>query len=269
MKTKRLIAIFLFLISGFTFAQENFQDQLILHSGGIIKCEIREIGDDEIKYAQEGFRSNVLMGIDKNKVLKIVFADGREMVISNSMTQSSEYEFQHKNVFKFNFLLPASGAYAFSYERSIQPGQSFETEFGIISNGDAEENNMEATGFFLKAGFKFIRDPDFYLKGMRYAHILKGSYIKPELAIASFSYDHNTTFWGSESVNAKGTTTKLAVLLNVGKQVVYSNRFAVDFFCSVGYLFGGGEEDIRYFAFTGGDSNALTFSGGIRLGFLF
>ncbi|MFY9151547.1 MAG: hypothetical protein WAO52_06025 [Prolixibacteraceae bacterium] len=269
MKTKRLIAIFLFLISGILFAQEKYLDQLILLSGASIKCEVREIGDDEIKYAQEGFRSNVLMGIDKNKVLKIVFADGREMIISNSMTQSPDYDLQHRNVLKFNFLSPAAGAYAVSFERSIKPGQSFETELGIISNGDADENNMEATGFFLKAGFKFIRDPDFYLKGMRYAHILKGSYIKPELAIASFSYDHNTTFWGSESVNVKGTTTKLAVLLNAGKQVVYSNKFAVDFFCSVGYLFGGGEKDIRYFAFTGSDSNALTFSGGIRLGFLF
>lgn len=269
MKTKLLFIFCLFLISGFVFAQENFQDQLILHSGGTIKCEVREIGDDEIKYAQEGFRSNVLMGIDKNKVDRIVFADGREMIISNSMTQSSEYEFQHKNVFKFNFLLPASGAYAFGYERSIQPGQSFETEFGIISNGDTEHNNMEATGFFLKGGFKFIRDPDFYLKGMRYAHILKGSYIKPELAIASFSYDHNTTLWGSQSVNAQGTTTKLAILLNAGKQIVYNNRFAVDFFVSVGYLLGGAEEDIRYFAFTGSGSSSLTFSGGIRLGLLF
>lgn len=190
------------------------------------------------------------------------------MAISDSMTQSQDYNLQHKNAIKVNFLLPAAGAWAFSYERSLKPGQSFEVELGIISTGSQDQYEMDASGFFLKTGFKFIRDPDFYLKGMRYAHILKGGYIKPELAFATFDYSNNTTIWGGQSSNESGTTAKLAVLLNIGKQYVFNNWFAIDIYSGIGYILGGGDEDLRYFAFTGAASG-LTFSGGIRVGVLF
>jgi len=269
MKTKLQLTLTLLFLSSLLLAQTKYADKLILRNGEVIECEVREIGDDEIKYAQEGLRDNVLIGIDKNKVESIIFADGRELKMKDSMTQSEDYNLQRKNALKFNFILPAVGAYAFSYERSIKPGQSFETELGIISWGGGDAYEMDATGFFLKAGYKFIRDPDFYLKGMRYAHILKGSYVKPELAFSTFSYDHNTTFWGGQSENASGNTSKLAILLNMGKQVVFNNWFAVDIFTAVGYILGGSDEDIRYFAFTGSGNGSFTFSGGIRVGFLF
>lgn len=73
MKTKQCLVLFLLFLSSSLLAQTKYEDKLILRTGDTIRCEVREIGDDEIKYAQEGLRVNVLMGIDKNKVAKIFF----------------------------------------------------------------------------------------------------------------------------------------------------------------------------------------------------
>lgn len=271
MKTKLHITLILLFLTSLLNAQPKFADKLIKRDGTIINCEIREIGDDEIKYSQEGLRSDILIGIDKNKVASIIFADGREMKFEDSMIHGEDYSLQRKNAFKFNFILPVSGAYAFSYERSLKPGRSFETEIGIISSGGNEEMNMEASGLFLKAGYKFIRDPDFYLKGMRYAHILKGSYLKPELVFVTFTYDNRNVSaqLAGSSANTSGSITELAFLLNAGKQTVYNNRFVVDWFIGGGYSLGGKDDaDIRSFAYTGGGGSSFVLTGGVRVGLL-
>ncbi|MDZ7613836.1 MAG: hypothetical protein U5K51_09125 [Flavobacteriaceae bacterium] len=60
--------------------------------------------------------------------------------------------------------------------------------YNIWSRG-SDDPQIDASGVFFKFGYKLIRTPDYYLKGMKYAHILKGSYIKPEIALSSFSYE--------------------------------------------------------------------------------
>ncbi|HAQ19273.1 MAG TPA: hypothetical protein DCR40_08590 [Prolixibacteraceae bacterium] len=270
MKAKLQITLILSLMASLLFGQQKFADKLILRDGTIINCEVREIGDDEIKYSVEGIRSDILIGIDKNKVATILFADGREMTIKDSMNNSEEYNKQRKNAIKVNVFLPVSGAFELGYERSLKPGRSFESSIGIIYSGNNQETSMDASGIFLKAGYKFIKDPDFYLKGMRYAHILKGSYIKPELAFATFSYDKsNLSSQLSTPEKPSGSVTKLAVLLNVGKQVVFDNRFVFDWFIGAGYVLGGGVESFRYFAFTGTGGSSFTMSGGVKIGLLF
>lgn len=273
MKSKLPITLVLLFTTSLLFAQPKFADKLIRRDSTIINCEVREIGDDEIKYSQEGLRSDILIGIDKNKVARIIFADGRVMKMVDSMSNSEDYRLQRKNALKVNAFLPVSGAFEIGYERSLKPGRSFESSVGIIYGGNDPEVNMDASGIFIKAGYKFIKDPDFYLKGMRYAHILKGSYIKPELALSTFSYD-KTKFDPSNLLTSipekpSGSVTKLAVLLNVGKQVVYSNRLVFDWFIGAGYVLGGGVESLRYFAFTGTGGSSFTMSGGVRVGLLF
>lgn len=271
MKSKLPITLILLFTTSLLFAQPKFADKLIRRDSTIINCEVREIGDDEIKYSQEGLRSDILIGIDKNKVASIIFADGREMKFEDSMIPNEDYSLQRKNAFKFNFILPVSGAYAFSYERSLKPGRSFEIEIGIISSGESEEMSMKANGQFIKIGYKLIRSPDYYLKGMKYAHILKGSYIKPELALSAFTYDKTlvSAQLSDNSGTTRGSVAKLAILLNTGKQVVYSNRYVFDWFIGAGYVLGDMEESLRYFAFSGGAGNSFVMTGGVRVGLLF
>ncbi len=270
---KKLTGLLLFLIFALNLvcAQEKFDDQLIKRDGTVIKCKIKEIGDDEIKFNQEGINSNVLIGIDKSKVSKIIFSDGKEYLIDNKMSIYEDLENQHKNNLKFNLFMPITGGYALTYERSLKPARSIEAEIGLIAKGENNEMGMpEAHGLFLKAGYKMMRSPDYYIRGMKYAHILKGGYVKPEIAITSFSYDKHWDANNFGTGEESGSTTKVALMVNVGKQVIYTNAFAIDFFVGAGYGFGKLDPDLHYYAFVG-TSGDVTFvmSGGVRIGFLF
>ena len=91
-----LIAVFNLIIS-FGFAQ----DRIIKTNKDTIQCQIKEIGDDEIKYIQKEFRADLIFGIDKNNVSRIIFSDGKELTFKNSMYDKSQYTGQHKNALKF------------------------------------------------------------------------------------------------------------------------------------------------------------------------
>ncbi|MFD1316939.1 hypothetical protein [Namhaeicola litoreus] len=257
----------LFLVITFVhlhiFAQEKITDTIMLRNGKIILGKVKEIADEEIKYAQDGLREDITIGIDKAKVDKIIFADGREYDIDNSMSVYEDLSTQRKNILKFNLFLPIAGAVEFGYERSLKPGNSLEGNIGFIYGNNSTD--QDASGVFLKVGYKFIRSPDFYLKGMKYAHILKGSYIKPEIAFTSFSYDIKNYGYGNNS----GSTTNFAGLINFGKQVVYNNRISIDYYLGVGYATGDLDEADYYYAFLGGATSSFVMTGGIRVGYLF
>lgn len=267
-----ILTVFILLISTVLFAQDKFGDQLIKHNGEIIVCQVREIGDDEIKYAMEGFRSDLVFGIDKNMVERILFSDGRELKLSDSMFGKENYNQQRKNAIKFHFFSPLTGATAFSYERSLRPGSSMEAGLGIIGLGE-DLYGLKASGIYVNVGYKFIKNPDFYMKGMKYAHVLKGSYFKPELAFSSYSFTDQTYSWDDNpSVNTEKSTMVFAFILNIGKQWVFANRFLVDWYVGGGYGFGKKDESEHstHFAFTGGDDNsALVLNSGFRVGILY
>ncbi len=266
-----IATLFLFFIAiSVINAQVEYKDKIIKRDGTVIHCKVKEINDDEIKYLEEGIGIDVIIGIDKSKVDKIIFADGKEYLIDNKMSTYEDLSTQRKNALKFNLFMPITGGYALTYERSLKPARSFETEIGLIAKGENNEMGMpEAHGVFVKAGYKMMRSPDFYIRGMKYAHILKGSYVKPEIIITSFSYDkhQNASYYDAKN---SGSTTKVALMVNVGKQVIYTNAFAIDFFIGAGYAFGKLDPDLHYYAFLG-TSGDVTFvmSGGVRVGFLF
>ncbi|HAH22300.1 MAG TPA: hypothetical protein DCL77_00770 [Prolixibacteraceae bacterium] len=265
--------VFILFIATVLFAQDKFGDKLIQRDGKVIVCQVREIGDDEIKYVQEGYRSDLVFGIDKNKVEKIVFSDGREMKLSDSMYGKENYTLQRKNALKFHFFSPIYNATAFTYERSLKPGSSIEVGVGIIGLGK-DLNNDDASGVYFNVGYKFIKDPDFYLKGMRYAHVLKGAYFKPEIAFSTYHYfnDYNT-YQGYNTYGRNRERVMMgAFILNVGKQWVFTNRFLVDWYVGAGYGFGKNDADYRstHFAFTGAtDDMPLVFNSGFSIGFLY
>lgn len=270
MKNKLRLTVFLLLLSTVIFAQEKFDDRLIQRNGNVIVCQVREIGDDEIKYIMEGYRADLVFGIDKNKVKTIVFSDGREMNIEDSMYGKGNYEDQRKNALKFYFFSPLFGATTFGYERSLSPGRSIEVALGIIGIGNEKATFKEADGFHINIGYKFIKDPDFYLKGMRYAHILKGSYFKPELALSSYSYIDKDFYYYNDETALKGDVLMGAFILNVGKQWVYSDRFLIDWFVGAGYGFGDNSGNGYHYGFSGGSNDfPMVLKGGIKIGLLF
>ena len=248
------------------------QDRIIKITKDTIVCQIKEIGDDEIKYTQKEFRGDLIFGIDKNKVSLVIFSDGKELTFKDSMYDPAHYEKQHKNALKVGFLSPLFGATSFTFEHSLKPGSSIEASLGIIGLGD-DINGESSSGLYLKFGYKFIKSPDFYLKGMQYSHILKGAYIRPEVSFATYSavpdpHDYNNV---GVVAGTKETITMFAIMINTGKQWVVNDRFLIDWFIGAGYGFGDGKKSNGFrFAFAGGGSDSkFVMTSGLRIGILF
>jgi len=264
---------YLFILLVTIFSSTGFaQDRIIKITKDTIVCQIKEIGDDEVKYTQKDFRGDVIFGIDKNKVSKILFSDGKELTFKDSMYDPARYDSQRRNGLKVGFLSPLFGATSFTFEHSLKPGSSIEATLGIIGLGD-DINAESSGGIYLKFGYKFIKSPDFYLKGMQYSHILKGAYIRPEVSFVSYSAEPSTYDYNNVGVapGTKQNITMFAIMLNAGKQLVVNDRFVFDWFVGGGYAFGDAKNSNAFhFAFVGGGSDTkFVMTSGIRIGILF
>ena len=79
MKTKTLLLI---LLTVFVSAQViQAQDQIHKKTGEIIICKVKEIGLDEVKYYQTNGTNDILYSISKDKISRVVLANGEEIEI--------------------------------------------------------------------------------------------------------------------------------------------------------------------------------------------
>ncbi|MCU4166415.1 hypothetical protein [Carboxylicivirga caseinilyticus] len=259
--------LLVFTVISFT----NAQDQLIKTNNDTIHCIVKEIGDLEIKFTKPDVSETIVFGIDKSDVLKIILANGNEINFNLAITDPENYAADNKNIIKTNFLSPLFNHVNISYERSIRPGQSIEGSLGIIGVGN-DVYNTDESGMFLKFGYKFIKSPDYYIRGQRYAHILKGAYIRPEIAFSYYSYDYEVSDWYYGTTDlSRETNVMFAFLLNFGKQWVIDNGFVVDTFIGVGYGFGTDDKNYGlHKGFIGGiEEFPMALSSGVRIGWCF
>ncbi len=233
-----------------SFAQ---QDTLIKRTDERIVCKVKEVGTDEVKYLLPG--SDIVMVIDKNEVARIITAGGTVMNFTDSMKDLKPFETQKKNLIKVGVLSPLLGYTSIIYERSLKPGASLEFAVGVIGAG-RKIGTYTSEGASFRLGYKFIKSPDFYLKGMRYAHLLKGSYFRPEIATSFYRRHAKDIFSG-------------AILFNVGNQWVFDDLIAVDLYVGVGYGYSSEEEyDIQYGYSTGSGDFPIALTSGFRIGVL-
>lgn len=249
------------------------QDIIMKKNDELIKCKIREIGLDEIKYNLPDYSTDVLFTIDKDNITKIIFENGKEMEFQQEMTNPANYEDNRKNILKIDFLSPLTGNTTFAYERSLRPGRSIEATLGIIGLG-LNNNDRNAGGVFTKFGYKLIKNPDFYLRGMRYAHLLKGSYVKPELSLGFFN--HDIWMWRNYDNNYSSEKSRESVFsgtvqMVLGKQWIMDNAFAIDLFAGIGYGFSTTEDFTPYhYGYSVIDESfPVAFSAGFKIGYLF
>jgi hypothetical protein len=270
MKNLVLFIIFFFFAASL-FGQTDL-DSIYTKGGDFILGKVKEIGSSEVRYTQPQSNLDVVYVINRRQIDRIVFSGGQVQQFDSKLEtieDNSEELFliQRKNAFKIDFLSIAANMFVFTYERSLKPGRSLEFSGGVIGIGTGLEEE-DASGVLFRGGYKFAKNPDFYLKDMRYTHILKGSYIKAEVDFASYSVNGTTNFLGKTS---RYNNTKWAFLVVLGKQWVFDNRFLVDFYSGMGLGDNSLEQmDLTYpygFA-TMGDDFPLAFSFGLRLGFL-
>ncbi len=267
MKTIKLVLLIVF-VTAFSIGVDA-QDIIIKKNADTIPCKVKEIGSDEIKYTLPGYPSDVLFTITKDKTTKLIFENGQEMTFQDEMDNPLNYADQNKNAIKFDFLSPLTGNSTFAYERSLKPGQSIEATLGIIGLG-FDPNEINPRGSFVKFGMKFIKSPDFYLQGMRYAHILKGSYIKPEIGFGYYSKESEVynNCWDSYYTTERKEYFSVVLQLVIGKQWIINDVFLVDFYGGVGYGFDDKEGEYHFgYAIT--PEIPLSFSAGLKIGILF
>ncbi|MFY0654122.1 MAG: hypothetical protein JXQ96_18945 [Cyclobacteriaceae bacterium] len=166
-----------------------------------------------------------------------------------------------KSVIKMEFFSPLSGNTTIGYERYIKNFTSFEAKVGFIGLGK-QFHDFRDVGIFVKAGPKFKLKPSYATEGTFGTHLLKGSYIRPELAFSVFSHDEYERRYDQ-------TITSFAILINYGKQHVLGRIMTLDWHVGLGYGFSNDDEQSYYYGYTaGGNDFPLAFSAGFTLGFL-
>jgi hypothetical protein len=266
---KRVIPIFLFTALILLSNKLIAQDTLIISPDKVVLADILEIGIDEIKYIPYEEPGSPVLVVDKAMVVKVITEEGKEYTFLNRFDDPALYANQRKNAIKFGLFSLLFGSLQFSYEHSIKPGRSMDFTLGIIGIG-ADVAGIRPRGVLIKAGYKFINTPDFYMRGMRYSHILKGFYVKPELIISTFGHDEYNYFSSYEGRTYRRTLFSIAGMLNIGKQWIFSDVFLIDIFFGAGFGFSS-EGDFNYlYGFVGGyNSFPIALTGGLKLGFLF
>jgi hypothetical protein len=231
---------------------------------------------------------------NKDRIKKIVFANGTVMKFAeDEFTNEANYTTQRKIAIKWDPFIIPRGVISLSGEYSIKPGMSAEVGLGYIGIGDYSSSDIwyfdKAQGFFIRASIKFINTPDYKIKGMRYAHILKGGYIRPELIY--LNHNNYSTYTNSSNNYTSKEEFKIkggGFFLNFGKQWVFSDIFVVDFFLGPGlgykkveYVLNGKQNTNNLFidpsvtgmfAFTTlsevSDKIAFSFQTGLKIGIL-
>ena len=220
--------------------------------------------------------------MDKDRILEVVFENGRIEKYVSPLKDAEFYVDQKKRAVKMNFLSPLMGYTQLAYEQNLKPGRSYEVSLGIIGLGRNQElsywdgtvKKEDQSGVFGSFGYKFIRVPDFTTNNQKYGHILQGFYVKPEIMIGHFS--NNGYNYDTQTV-LKRKTTFGAALINIGKQWVFSDAFVIDLYGGVGYALKNRSDNNSdyydyngrlYGAITGTDDADFAFSGGFRIGFL-
>jgi hypothetical protein len=245
------------------------QDKIHKRNQEIIDCKVKEIGTESIKYTLPDYPDDVLFAIDKDKILKVVFKDGHEIEFMKELSNPENYIDNKKNAIKLDFISPLTGNTTFTFEHSLRPGRSIEAGLGIIGLG-YKPGDRKSTGAFIRFGYKFIKSPDFYISKMRYSHILKGGYVKPEVTFGYYSekdshFNHETN--SNTTSNEQIFTATIHIVL--GKQWILDNAFLIDFFGGIGYGFDDSNESYQYSHIMASWDFPLSFSGGLKVGYLF
>jgi hypothetical protein len=277
MKTKNLLIVLCFLFSAFL---ANAQDTIYKRNKEVINAKITEIGLDEIKYKLSGYEEGPTVVVAKDQVWKIVFANGLTQTLQPEMFNPENYASQKKNAIKIDFLAPMLQHVTFVYEHSLKPGQSVEASIGIIGIGFNTESTRHPQGGFVRFGYKFMKSPDYYVRGMKYAHILKGSYVRPDILLGSYTQDYsfysygyyNSPYFYEESKKIR--INYGALQITFGKQWIFDDAFLVDYFVGLGYVVTSQNGNnsgnlVKYGVTQTSNESPLALSGGLRIGFLF
>ena len=219
-------------------------DTLITQKNEKLIVMVTKVTETELEYKKDQSTDATVYVIGKEKVREIRFGNGtREIIKPDELAVNQErLVIDKRSAIKFQFFSPVNNQLTFAYEHSLKVGTNIELSAGLINNtliSNRASSNLIQGGLF-KAGVKFLIGEDYYLRGMQYAHPLKGRYIKPEICYSSFiirgvsfaTYSGTPqTFVTDEKVNS------VAFMLNYGRQFILGNVITFGYSVGIGYSF--------------------------------
>jgi hypothetical protein len=273
MRTKHLLLAILGL---FFITQGNAQDTIFKKNQEIIICNIVKVGINEIEYNQVLYNSNAIITLAKSRVSKVVLANGQILNFAEEMHSPVDYKLQKKNIIKVDFLSPYFGYLGFGYEKSLGMQRSVEFNLGIIGLGFTP-NKEDLKGAFGKIGYKFIRSPEVYYKAGNFPHILKGSFIRPEITFSYFTQSvEDPIYYGNYidySHRSIETNYSAALMVALGKQwISESEKFSVSWYYAFGYTLSNDSDynEVYYYSHISGPSEfPFSMMVGVNVGFVY
>ncbi len=243
MKSRLFLFLFLIVSSFSTFGQD-----IIRTTKDTLRGKVEEIGIDEIKYRAFDNLTGPLIVIDKRNVIEITYENGLKTFFApDPYDANTEVDVRDKSqALKFEFFSPITGKLAFAYERMIKVGMNMEFKAAVIGPG-VIKNTKNTSGFFVKAGIKFLTSPTYIVRGVKRAHQLKGFYIKPEVLFNSYSQDKNFDylistpgpygypFYTTYSETRRIRFTNYGVNIVFGMQHLLGNILTLDYYVGTGY----------------------------------
>jgi hypothetical protein len=276
-----LTSFFLFAVS------VQAQDKIYRKNGQVVKAKVLEIGTEEVKYKLPDSTETIVYVLEKDRINKIEFENGRVEKFTVNLKDPEQYADQRKHGIKINFLGPLFGFTQITYEKSLGVGKGYEVALGIIGAGknhqlEYYDNTFQYTkrnqfGFSGSFGYKFNKLPDFLFGKTRFTHLMQGGYVKPVLYLGNYSENMLIYKNNQESVERQNITFG-ALQFEMGKQWVFSDRMLLDVYWGFGYGFDnkdrdggyyyGNTESYNYINQRLGKSPGFSLTGGIKLGLL-
>lgn len=231
---KRIFFLFLLLLT----VRASGQDTLKFVNQSVLTVKVLEVGLDEIKYNPWGMENAPVVVVEKKDVLEIIFSNGERMRFSPDplLVSNIHNSAAGKNsAVKVEFLAPITNDFTFCYERVIKPSLNIEGKLGIIGIG-VTESNKHPSGLFVKLGPKFWTGSDYYVRGMRMSHPLRGWYVKPELIYSQFRQEETWYNYASgTNISGRYAYTSMAIDICFGRQILLGDLMTFDWYFGVGY----------------------------------
>jgi hypothetical protein len=243
-----ILVISLFALKGI--AQH---DTLVTKNNERIPCKILEIGEDEIKYKKASNPEGPTYAQHKNKLREMIFANGtREVITQDEMAvdnKSTPELLNETRSFKIEPFSPFMNHLCLGYEQMLKMGTNGEVKMGYIYDGlntnyrpGNSYGGMTRTygvGGYLKGGVKFLLGQDFVMRGLRYAHPLKGRYVRFDVDFVSIHRSGVTRYVynygaGSQMISTNMTSTSGGVFISYGRQFVLGEILTLDYYIGIG-----------------------------------
>ena len=266
MKNKLFVAVVfaVVLFSSKGFSQFNTEvkivkmDTMVTVKGGFIIGKIVKVTETEIEFKKEIDADAPIYVVDKSKLKEIRWGNGKvEKVEQDEMDVNKEFSIiDLRSAIKFNFFSLVNDQVTFTYEHTLKVGYNAEVSVGIINNSmlkySFNSGSNLTQGVLAKAGVKYLLGTDYYIKGLKYTHPLKGRYLKPEISYSSFvirgvqgylqssvpnSSYYNGYYYYSTPVYSDRKINACAITLNYGRQFILGNMFTIGYSVGLGYSF--------------------------------